>query len=100
MNFSKPTPELNTILCKSSETYPYSNGLRSLSPLLNILDLVKHKKHYKNDDAIFENQLKRETKEWLHLQLNKKEKNLGIKPSNTAPKRFCQDRLTKCILST
>lgn len=91
---------MNIIIYKSSETYFYSDKSHNLLPLSDIPNLVRDKKYYKNNDITFEYQLKKEIKEWLHLQLNKRDRNLGIQSSNTTLKRFYQNRLIKPALNT
>ena len=61
LDASKPTPEFNTISCK---TYPYSDESRDSSPVWNIPDLVENEKYDEENDTISEN-------EESHLQLNR-----------------------------
>lgn len=91
---------MNTIIYKSSEIYFYSNKLYNLLPLSDILNLVRDKKYYKNNDITFEYQLRKEIKEWLHLQLNKRDRNLDIQSSNIILKGFYQNRLIKPAFNT
>ena len=92
---SKSFFKLSTIPQRSSETNPYFDNLYNSSLFSNIPDLVGDKEHYEEDDSTPEDQLRRETKEWSHLQLNRGDKDSGIQPSDAIPKRSCQDRFVK-----
>lgn len=72
MEANKSISNSYIITQKSPETYFNSDELCQLSLFSDILDSVKENKHLK-DDPTFKNQLKIETKKWLHLPLNKRQ---------------------------
>lgn len=59
LNTNKSIAEFNIIFWKSFKTYFYFNKLRDLLIFWNISNLIKNKKHYKNNNAISKNQLKK-----------------------------------------
>ena len=95
LDTSKAIPDFNIILCKSFETYPYSNESRSLSSFLDIPYPVEDKEHHEDYNATPEDQLKREIDEWSYLYLKRKDRDLSIQLSDAAPKRSCHNRLTE-----
>ena len=100
LDASKPIPQLDTIFQKSYETHLYYNELQLSSPLSDISDSVGDKKHYKENDITPEDQLRRETEEWLCLQFNRRDRDLNIQPPDAAPKRSRQDYFGNLILGT
>ena len=87
LDTSEPTPEFNTIPCK---TYPYSNESCDSSPLSDIPDLVGDKEYdeEKNAFSSLENEKSR-------LQLNRGDRDSNIQLSETTPKQSRQNRLIK-----
>lgn len=67
---------------------------------MDIPDSVEDKKHHEEVDITPEDQLRRETEEWSHFQLNRGDKELDIQSLNTIPKRSHQNRVTNPILGT